>query len=95
MYRATPGQAGEAVAARCIRHRGTGILPVVHRLEACATGLGGTVVHRLEACATGLGGRVPVRGSAISESFKCEIELPARVGLISAHDWRRACLRRA
>ena len=27
-------------------HRGTGILPVVHRLEACATGLGGTFLPR-------------------------------------------------
>ena len=24
----------------CIDYRGTGILPVAHRLEACATGLG-------------------------------------------------------
>ena len=27
----------------CIDYRGTGILPVVHRLEACATSLGGTL----------------------------------------------------
>ena len=30
----------------CIEHRGTGILPVVHRLEACATGPGGTFLLR-------------------------------------------------
>ena len=61
-------------------HRRTGIAPVLHRLEACATGLGGGVVHRLEACATGLAGTPLLRASAISESFKCEIELPARAG---------------